>query len=202
MQFFKRTTNRQASHAGIVGRRLRLLVIDENPTARTVMARRLSHLNHDVALADNGFAALTMLATRPVDIILIDMGLTQLAAIATMQRIRESRLAPGSAIVMITSRTDSASAVEALKAGADDYLAKPFDFNLLDARLRHVAGRADAVGALSRQYAELDARVARRAMELGETREALTQMQRDRAQLLSSIQVLHEEINRLSSARA
>jgi two-component system response regulator MprA len=89
-----------------------------------------------------------------------------------------------------------------LKAGADDYLAKPFDFNLLDARLRHVAGRADAVGALSRQYAELDARVARRAMELGETREALTQMQRDRAQLLSSIQVLHEEINRLSSARA
>jgi DNA-binding response OmpR family regulator len=202
MQFFKRTTNRQASHAGIVGRRLRLLVIDENPTARTVMARRLSHLNHDVALADNGFAALTMLATRPVDIILIDMGLTQLAAIATMQRIRELRLAPGSAIVMITSRTDSASAVEALKAGADDYLAKPFDFNLLDARLRHVAGRADAVGALSRQYAELDARVARRAMELGETREALTQMQRDRAQLLSSIQVLHEEINRLSSARA
>lgn len=207
MQFFKRNTDNligegKNGDADNAGRRLRLLVVDENQTARTVIARRLSHLNHDVALAESGFAALNMLVTRPVDIILIDMGLTLLPAIATMKRIRESGLAPGSAIVMITSRIDSASAVEALKAGADDHIVKPFDFDLLDARLRHVASRAEAVGALGRQYAELDARVARRAMELGETREALTEMQRDRARLVSSIQALQDEIERLNAARA
>ncbi|WP_336970177.1 response regulator [Sphingobium aromaticiconvertens] len=207
MQFFKRNTDRPVGEgkdgdADTAGRRLRLLVVDENQTARTVIARRLSHLNHDVALAENGFVALNILITRPVDIILIDMGLILLPALATMKRIRESGLAPACAIVMITSRTDSASAVEALKAGADDHIVKPFDFDLLDARLRHVATRAEAVGAFSRQYAELDARVARRAMELGETREALTEMQRDRARLVSSIQALHDEIERLNAARA
>jgi DNA-binding response OmpR family regulator len=207
MQFFKRTSDSRVGEgkdgdADNAGRRLRLLVVDENQTARTVIARRLSHLNHDVVLAEDGFVALNILVTRPVDIILIDMGLTLLPAIATMKRIRESGLAPGCAIVMITSRIDSASAVEALKAGADDHVVKPFDFDLLDARLRHVATRAEAVGALSRQYAELDARVARRAMELGETREALTEMQRDRARLVSSIQALHDEIERLNAARA
>lgn len=207
MQFFKRITDRKIGEsrdldADAAGRRLRLLVVDENQTARTVIARRLSYLNYDVALAENGFVALNILVTRPVDIILIDMGLTELPALATMKRIRESGLAPESAFVMITSRVDNASAVEALKAGADDHVVKPFDFDLLDARLRHVATRAEAVGALSRQYADLDARVARRAMELGETREALTEMQRDRARLVSSIQALHDEIERLNAARA
>lgn len=207
MQFFKRNTDRRVEDgkggdADKAGRRLRLLVVDENETARTVIARRLSHLNHDVALAEDGHVALSMLVTRRVDIILIDMGLTLLPAIATMKRIRESGLAPAVAIVMITSRLDSASAVEALKAGADDHIVKPFEFDLLDARLRHVAARSEKVGALSRQYAELDARVARRAMELGETREALTEMQRDRARLVSSIQALHDEIARLNAAHS
>lgn len=207
MGFFKRNLGQRAQGPEMAEgprpqRRLRVLLIDEDSTARSVIARRLSHLNYDVALAENGFIALNLLVTRPVDIILIDMGLTLLPAIATMKRIRESGLAPGSAIVMITSRIDSASAVEALKAGADDHIVKPFDFDLLDARLRHVASRAEAVGALGRQYAELDARVARRAMELGETREALTEMQRDRARLVSSIQALQDEIERLNAARA
>lgn len=59
MQFFKRTMDRPVgeakdSDADSAGRRLRLLVVDENQTARTVIARRLSHLNHDVALATTG----------------------------------------------------------------------------------------------------------------------------------------------------
>lgn len=206
MQIFKRMIDRRAGASdgmpvAAPARRLRLLVVDENPTARTVAARRLSHLNYDVALAENGFVALNLLVTRPVDIILIDMGLTLLSAVATMTRIRESGLAPHVSFVMITGRVDSASAVEALKAGADDHVVKPFDFEILDARLRHVAARAEALGALTRHNAELDARVARRAMELGETREALSDMHRDRARLVASIQALHEEVERLSAAQ-
>lgn len=183
-------------------RRLRVLLIDENPTARAVVARRLSHLNYDVALAENGHVALSMLVTHRVDIILIDMGLAMVPAIATMKKIRTANLGGDACFVMIAGRSDNQSTIEALEAGADDHVAKPFDFDILDARLRHLCQRAERLSALSRHNAELDARIARRAVELGETRETLREMQADRARLVSSIQALHDEVERLQSAQA
>jgi len=129
------------------------------------------------------------------------MSLAILPAIATMKKIRAAGLAGQASFVMITGRQDSVSVVEALEAGADDHIAKPFDFDVLDARLRHLCHRADELGALTRHNAELDARIARRAVELGETRDALEELQADRARLVSSIQALNEEIARLSARR-
>nr|WP_236575085.1 MULTISPECIES: response regulator [unclassified Sphingobium] len=183
-------------------RRRRLLLIDEDETARAVIGRRLSHLHHDVALAENGFVALNRLLARPADIILIDMGLKILSAIATMRKIRAAGLSGQASFVMIAGRQDSGSVVEALEAGADDYVAKPFDFAVLDARLRQLCQRTDEINALTRHNAELDARIARRAVELGETRDALQLLQADRARLVSSIQALNDEITRLSAGRA
>lgn len=205
MAIFRRSNNHNRSDAIEQGedalpRRLQLLVVDENPTVRMVMARRLTHLNYDVAVAENGFVALNMLVARRLDAIVIDIGMALMSGITTMRKIRASGLARDACFMMITSRTDSQSAVEALKAGADDHVIKPFDFDVLDARLRHACARAEAIGALSRHNAELDARVARRAMELGETREALRDLRVDRARLVSSIQALHDEIERLSAA--
>lgn len=206
MQFFKpnatrRTETSEKAETGLPQRRRRLLLIDEDDTARAVMARRLSHLNYDVALAENGFVALNRLLARPVDVILIDMGMVILPGIATMKKIRAAGLAGQASFVMITGRQDSVSVVEALEAGADDHITKPFDFDVLDARLRHLCQRADELGALARHNAELDARIARRAVELGETRDALEQLQADRVRLVSSIQALNDEIARLSAIR-
>lgn len=206
MQFWKRDSisrpqPARASETTRAARRLRLLLVDEDATSRAVVARRLSHLGYDVALAENGFTALNMLVTRPVDIILIDMGLTLLPGLTTMRKIRAAGLADNACFVMIGGRQDRVSAVEALDAGADDHVVKPFDFDLLDARLRHLCARAEQVGALTRHNAELDARIARRALELGETRDALAEMQADRARLVSSIQALHDEIARLNATR-
>ncbi|WP_242129406.1 response regulator [Sphingobium sp. Sx8-8] len=187
--------------AGRTARRLRVLLIDEDATARAVIARRLSHMGYDVALTENGFTALTMLVARPVDVILIDMALTLLPGIATMRKIRAAGLADNACFVMIGGRNDAVSAVEALEAGADDHIVKPYDFEILDARLRHLCARAEQLGTLTRHNAELDARIARRALELGETRDALAEMQADRARLVSSIQALHDEIARLNAAR-
>jgi DNA-binding response OmpR family regulator len=175
MQIFKRNRSRRPDDQDSADlarpqRRLRVLLIDENPTARAVVARRLSHLNYDVALAENGFVAVNLLVTRPADIILIDMGLTMLPAVATMKKIRAANLAVSACFVMLTGRLDSQSIVEALDAGADDHVVKPFDFDVLDARLRHLCLRAETLGTLTRHNAELDARIARRAVELGETR--------------------------------
>lgn len=206
MPFFKRNRSRRSDSGDVAlprpQRRLRLLLIDENPTARAVIARRLSHLNYDVALAENGFIALNTLVSRPVDVILIDMGLTLMPAVATMKKIRAANLAGNACFVMIAGQVDGQSTVEALAAGADDHIVKPFDFDVLDARLRHLCHRAEEMGALSRHNAELDARIARRAVELGETRETLREMQEDRARLVSSIQALQDRIERLQSAQA
>lgn len=205
MSIFKRNRIRQDERDAAIDtrhqRRLRLLLIDEDMTARTVIARRLSHLNYDVMLAEHGFAALNLLVTRPVDIILIDMGITMLPPITTMQKIRASNLAGTACFVMIAGRLDSQSVIGALDAGADDHVVKPFDFDILDARLRHLCQRAEQMGTLTRHNAELDARIARRAVELGETRDALREMQLDRARLVSSIQALHDEVERLQAAR-
>ena len=205
MPIFKRNRIRNAEPDSAVDarpqRRLRLLLIDENPTARAVAARRLSHLDYDVVLAENGFIALNLLVTRPVDIILVDMGLAMLPAVTVMQKIRAANLAGNACFVMIAGRLDSQSVIEALDAGADDHVVKPFDFDILDARMRHLCQRAEQLGALTRHNAELDARIARRAVELGETREALREMQIDRARLVSSIQALHDEVERLQAAQ-
>jgi DNA-binding response OmpR family regulator len=205
MQFLKRMLVRQdratASQAADGRKRLRLLVVDENPTARDVMARRLSHLGHDVTLAEDGFRALSLLQTRPMDIVLIDMDLLLLPVVTMMRKIRSSHIAPDACFVMIADRPDAPSAIAALDAGADDILVKPFDFDILDARLRHLSQRADQMCALARHNAELDARIARRAVELGEARDALQDMEVDRARLISSITVLRAEIDRLQSAR-
>ncbi|GLV26214.1 response regulator transcription factor [Sphingobium sp. TomTYG45] len=206
MQFFKsaaRTLNTDSDKAKSACplRRRRLLLIEEDDTARAVIARRLSHLHYDVVLAENGFVALNRLLSRSVDIILIDMGLAILPGIATMKKIRAAGLAGQASFVMIAGKQDNASVVEALEAGADDYVTKPFDFDVLDARLRHLCQRADELNALTRHNAELDARIARRAVELGETRDALEEMQIDRARLVSSIQALNDEIARLNAAR-
>ncbi|WP_340264617.1 response regulator transcription factor [Sphingobium mellinum] len=206
MQFFKapivrRVERDETTEASRPLRRRRILLVDEDPTARAVMARRLSHLHYDVAVAENGFVALNRVLSRSFDIILIDMGMTTLPGIATMKKIRAAGLAGQASFVMITGRQDSSAQIEALEAGADDHIAKPFDFDVLDARLRHLCVRAEELGTLARHNAELDARIARRAVELGETREAMREMQADRARLVSSIQALNEEIARLSTGR-
>lgn len=70
MPFFKRKplhqiVAQQPESGATASRRLRVLLIDENATARAVIARRLSRLNYDVVLAENGFIALNLLVTRP-----------------------------------------------------------------------------------------------------------------------------------------
>ena len=203
MQFLKRMVVRQdraiADKAAWGRKRLRLMVVDENPTAREVMARRLSQQGHDVTLAEDGFRALSLLQTRPVDIVLIDMDLLLLPAVTMLRKIRSSHIASDACFVMIADRPDAPSTLAALDAGADDMVVKPFDFDILNARLLHLSRRAEQMGALARHNAELDARIARRAVELGEARDALQDMQIDRARLMSAITVLQAEIDRLQS---
>lgn len=207
MQIFARNRDAQPdeptdANARPPVRRTRLLVVDENPTALSVMGRRLAHMGYDVVVAENGVVGVNKLQAQSFDLILIDMGMKLLSGIATMRRMRASGLLGRAAIMMITGRSDSVAVVEALHAGADDHIVKPFDFEILDARVRHIVARARQIEELSRYNAELDARIARRAVELGEARSQLDDMKADRSRLVASIQALHEELERVTASRA
>jgi DNA-binding response OmpR family regulator len=181
-------------------RRIRLLVVDEDPTALSVLGRRLSHKGHDVVLAENGFVALSLMQAQRFDVILIDMMMSMLPGIDAMKKMRASGLMGDATIIMISGRTESHAAVIALSEGADDHIVKPFDFDVLDVRIRHLVARADAMNMLIRHNDLLDARIARRAVELGQTRAELEELHADRARLVQSIQALHDELQRVSAA--
>jgi DNA-binding response OmpR family regulator len=205
MQIFTRTrddgTEFQDGETRPALRRIRLLVVDEHATALSVMGRRLSHMGYDVVLAENGFVALNTLMAQKFDLIIIDMGMQMLGGIATMKKMRASGLLGQASVMIVTGSSDSSAVVEALEAGADEQIVKPFDFEILDARIRHVVTRAQRLGELAHYNDELDARIARRAMELGETRATLEELQADRARLVASIQALHDELERVNLSK-
>ena len=82
--------------------------------------------------------------------------------------IRDDTVLKDTPVILITGRTDAHGAVDALGAGADDVVAKPFDFEVLVARIERGLRRARAVRALRDDNAALDARVVERALEVSD----------------------------------
>jgi DNA-binding response OmpR family regulator len=202
MRFFKLGSDKVAADDDAPAkpqRRLRLLVVDEDATALAVMGRRLAHRGYDVVLAENGIAALGLMQAQRFDLILMDMQMALLSGIDTMKKMRAAGLLGNAVIMLISGRSDGNAAVEALAEGADDHIIKPFDFSVLDARIRHLVARAEQMHMLVRHNDTLDARIARRAVELGETRAELEELHADRVRLVQSIQALHDELQRLSA---
>jgi DNA-binding response OmpR family regulator len=119
-----------------------------------------------------------------------------------LHEIRGSRDTADLPVIMVTARGDSEAIVEALAAGADDYVAKPFAFEVLAARIERTLARAARLDALKRSNLALDARIAARAIELGEARTELATTRADRNRLIASIEALHGQVARLSGTSA
>ncbi|AUW56947.1 LuxR family transcriptional regulator [Sphingobium sp. SCG-1] len=187
--------------ANAVTRRLRLLVVEENADTRSIIGRRLSHMGYDVALAEGGPSAMSLLSEQHFDLVLIDASIAT-AGIATLRKMQASGLMEYAGVLLIIGRADSAAMIEALDAGADDTIVKPFDFDVLDARIRHIVSRARCVADLKRQNAQLDARVALRAVELGEARSQIAELSADRGRYADSILTLKLTLDSLNAARA
>ncbi|MEO8723614.1 MAG: response regulator [Sphingobium sp.] len=190
----------EQDEAPLAPRRIRLLIVDENATALSVMARRLSHMGYDVVLAENGFAALNLMLAHRFDLIIVDMEMEMLSGVETIRKMIASGLRGHASLLSINTHGDGPSVIAALDAGADDHMVKPFDFDVLDARIRHIVSRARQIHELSRYNEALDARIARRAVELGEARAELEDLRSDRSRLVASIQNLHDEIERMVAA--
>jgi two-component system KDP operon response regulator KdpE len=129
----------------------RILVVDDEPEIVEAVRRNLVGHGYDVSAAPGGEAALAALAQRPVDVVLLDLGLPDMDGLEGLRRVRERGSTP---IIVLSARHREADKVEALTLGADDYLAKPFGMDELTARirvaLRHAARPGSGAAAVFR----------------------------------------------------
>ena len=113
----------------------RILVVDDEPTNRDILERRLAKLGYLVFTAADGRQCLDYLADQEYDLVLLDIMMPVLDGMATLREIR-SRFAAGRLpVIMTTARDGTEDIVDALRAGANDYVTKPIDFPVLQARL-------------------------------------------------------------------
>jgi two-component system, OmpR family, KDP operon response regulator KdpE len=117
----------------------RVLVVDDEPQILRALAINLRARHYEVFTAANGTDALAVAASHPPDLVVLDLGLPDIDGVEVIHGLRGWTTAP---IVVLSGRTDSADKVDALDAGADDYVTKPFGVDELMARLRAVTRRA------------------------------------------------------------
>ena len=115
----------------------RVLVVDDEPKLGKLVVEALQLDGHSVARATGGKTALVELQTRIFDVVVTDLRMPDVDGMAVLQRARE--LVPPCDVIVMTAYATAASAVAAMKAGAADYLTKPFTLDELRIRVRRLA---------------------------------------------------------------
>lgn len=112
-------------------RPFRMLVVDDEQIARENIRHVLSKNGHQVATASTGLEAMALLHSEPFDLVLTDLKMEGLDGMELLSRIKEIR--PDTAVILITGYATVETAVKAMKTGACDYIAKPFQLEELRA---------------------------------------------------------------------
>jgi two-component system KDP operon response regulator KdpE len=119
----------------------RVLVVDDEPQIRRALATNLQARDYEVDLAATGEEALRLAAAHHPDVVILDIGLPGISGVEVVRGLRGWTRTP---IIMLSVREAETDKVEALDAGADDYVTKPFGMNELLARLRAAVRRGSA----------------------------------------------------------
>jgi two-component system KDP operon response regulator KdpE len=118
---------------------VKVLIADDDPQLVRALRITLAAHGYDVVAAPDGAAAVALAAKEHPDIVMVDLGMPRLDGVQVIEALRGWTTAP---VIVVSGRTGSADKVEALDAGADDYVTKPFQIDELLARLRALSRRA------------------------------------------------------------
>ena len=110
-----------------------ILVVEDDSPIRNLIATTLKTHDYKYLLAKNGEEAILQASTYGPDVVFLDLGLPDIEGVEIIKKIREWSNMP---IIVISARSEDEDKIEALDAGADDYLTKPFSVEELLARLR------------------------------------------------------------------
>lgn len=119
-----------------------ILVVEDDVPVQNLMMTTLKAHEYKYLLAKNGELAIMEAASHNPDIILLDLGLPDMDGVEVIRKIRTWSEVP---IIVLSARSEDTDKIEALDAGADDYLTKPFSVNELLARLRVAERRLNSV---------------------------------------------------------
>jgi len=114
----------------------RILAVDDSPTYLEQLADQLQRDGYEVVKARSGEEALELLAVEDVDCVLLDLRMPGMSGTEACRRMKQSPRLQRTPIIMLTSVTEEEAMVDAINAGADDFVAKGENFELLRARLR------------------------------------------------------------------
>lgn len=122
---------------------MHILVVDDDQAVRDSLARSLMYSGYEVTTANDGVEALAKLSSLRPDAVIMDVMMPRLDGLETTRSLRAS--GNDVPILVLTARDAVGDRVDGLDAGADDYMAKPFSFEELQARLRALTRRARPV---------------------------------------------------------
>jgi two-component system KDP operon response regulator KdpE len=120
----------------------RVLVVDDEPQIVRALVINLKARKYEVDAAHDGTSALELAAARHPDVVVLDLGLPDMDGVEVIKGLRGWTRVP---IIVLSARHASDEKVEALDAGADDYVTKPFGMDELLARMRAAVRRAEPV---------------------------------------------------------
>jgi len=112
-----------------------ILAVDDMPENRELISRLLSRAGHTVISAESGEEALELLETRGVDVVLLDLMMPGIGGAEVLRKMKEHEGLRATPVIMISGRQDMDQIITCIQAGADDYLLKPFNPVLLQARI-------------------------------------------------------------------
>jgi len=110
-----------------------IMIVEDDHSVANLIRTTLRMSEYEYVLANNGAEAIQLTASRNPTVILLDLGLPDIDGIEVIKKIRSWSVVP---IIVISARSEESDKIEALDAGADDYLTKPFSIDELLARLR------------------------------------------------------------------
>jgi len=146
-----------------------ILVVDDEPQLRRAMKATLTDLGYSVVEAKTGEEALNLLRRESVDLVLLDLNMPGIGGLEACRAIRETSDLP---IIVLSVRNTERDKVQALDAGADDYVTKPFGIQELLARIRAALRRAPSSDPERRLFSSGELEIdfeARRATVNGKT---------------------------------
>jgi len=137
-----------SDHQGVA----RILLVEDDPSLRDALGLALRSHGHDVTAVDSGESCLAALAGTPTDIVVLDVMLPGIDGVETARRVRTGSSVP---ILMLTARDSDLDIVVGLEAGADDYVVKPVEPRVLDARIKALLRRTERGSDGAEQWGEL-----------------------------------------------
>lgn len=168
----------------------RIVIVDDVEDNCIILSRNLTRAGFDTTSLTDGVSALSLVSTSPPDLILLDWMMPKLSGLDVLHAVREHFDANTLPVIMCTARDEASSIVEAIEAGANDYIQKPINMPIVIARVTAQLERRAALQALAEANRDLEETLARRTRALMERADRASNPAEERTSALNEIQRL------------